>query len=150
MKCLNKRLNIGQFALHSVAKSIWSFRNLKAARRMIYIYIYKITITRTTVRVLKMNAVAYEQWTSRMLSLLQKYLYRQSQNSETLGRKCLALIAQMVRVFGMNPNVGDSNPPQVETFSVSKALTLSQEHPFVCRKWMLLPTQLTFRMLALL
>ena len=32
-----------------------------------------------------------------------------------------------------------SSPPQVETFSVSKTLTLSQEHPFVCRKWMLLP-----------
>ena len=31
---------------------------------------------------------------------------------------------------------------QVETFSVSKnTLTLSQEHPFVCRKWMLLPVR---------
>ena len=30
-------------------------------------------------------------------------------------------------------------PPPVETFSVSKTLTLSQEHPVVCRKWMLLP-----------
>ena len=31
----------------------------------------------------------------------------------------------------MNPKVGGSSPPQVETFSVSKTLTLSQEHPFV-------------------
>ena len=30
-------------------------------------------------------------------------------------------------------------PPQVETFSVSKTLTHSQEHPFVCRKLMLFP-----------
>ena len=53
--------------------------------------------------------------------------------------KCLALKSQMVRAFGMNPKVGCSSPPQVETFSVSKTLTLSQEHPFVCRKWMLFP-----------
>ena len=45
----------------------------------------------------------------------------------------------MVRAFGMNPKVGGSSPPYVETFSVSKTLTLSQEHLFVCRKWMLLP-----------
>ena len=44
-----------------------------------------------------------------------------------------------IRAIGMNPKVGRSSPPQVETFSVSKTLTLSQEHPFVCRKWMLLP-----------
>ena len=54
-----------------------------------------------------------------------------------MGQKCLALIAQMVRAFGMNPKVGSSSPPQVETFSVSKTLTLSQEHPFMCRKLML-------------
>ena len=45
----------------------------------------------------------------------------------------------MVRAFGMNPKVGGSSPSLVETFSVSKTLTFSQEHPFVCRKWMLLP-----------
>ena len=54
--------------------------------------------------------------------------------------KCLALIAQMVRAFGMNPKVGGLSPSQVEAFTVLKTLTLSQEHPFVCRKWMLLPT----------
>ena len=56
------------------------------------------------------------------------YLYHQSQCSKTWDSKCLA--------FGMNPKVGGSSPPQVETFSFSKTLTLSQEHPFVCRKWM--------------
>ena len=30
--------------------------------------------------------------------------------------------------------VGDSSSPQVETFSLSKTLTLSKEHPFLCRK----------------
>ena len=68
------------------------------------------------------------------------YLYRQSQCSETWDSKCLALIAQMVRAFGMNPKVGGSSLPQVETFSVSKTLKFPQEHPFVWRKWMLLPT----------
>ena len=37
------------------------------------------------------------------------------------------------------PKVGGSSPPEVETFSVSKTSTLSQDHPFVSRKWMLLP-----------
>ena len=49
---------------------------------------------------------------------------------------CVALIAQQVRAFGVNPKVGGSSPLQVKTFSVSKTLTLSQEHTFVCRKWM--------------
>ena len=36
----------------------------------------------------------------------------------------MALIAQMFKAFGMDPKGGGSNPPQVETFSVSKILTL--------------------------
>ena len=32
----------------------------------------------------------------------------------------------------MNSKVEGSSPPQVETFSVSKTLTLSQQYPFVC------------------
>ena len=55
-----------------------------------------------------------------MLTSLKKYLYRQSQYSKTWDSKCLALIAQIVRAFGMNPKVGGSSPPQVEAFSVSK------------------------------
>ena len=74
-----------------------------------------------------------------MLTFLKKYLYRQSQYSNSWDSKCLALIAQMVTAFGMNLKVGCSSPPQVDTFSVSKTLTLSQEHPFLCQKWMLLP-----------
>ena len=74
-----------------------------------------------------------------MLTIPQKYLYHQSQYSKTRDSKYLAMIAQMVRAFGMNPKVGDSSLLQVEPFSVSKTLTLSQEHPFVYRKWMLLP-----------
>ena len=52
----------------------------------------------------------------------------------------LNLIAHMARVFGMNPKVGGSIPPRVETFSVSKTSTLTQEHPFVSCKWIVLPT----------
>ena len=64
------------------------------------------TFTRTPVHVSNINAVARP---------IKKYLYRQSQCSNTWDSKCLVLIAQMVRAFGMNP-------PQVQTFSVSKKL----------------------------
>ena len=76
-----------------------------------------------------------------MLALLKKYLYRQSQyyNKTKMGQQMSGPDSPMVGAFDMNPKVGGSSPPQVETFSVSKTLTLSQEHPFVCRKWMLLP-----------
>ena len=74
------------------------------------------------------------QFIFKMLTLLQKYLYRQSQYPKTWDYKCLALIAQMIRAFGMNPKVRGSSPPQVETFSVSKNLTLPQDSPFVRRK----------------
>ena len=94
---------------------------------------------RTSVRMSKMNAVARAQSTFRVLTVLQKYLYRQSQYSITWDSKCLAPIAQMVRTFGMNLKVAGFESPQVETFRVSKTLTFSQEYPIVCRKWMLLP-----------
>ena len=45
--------------------------------------------------------------------------------------------------------VGGFSPSQVETCSVSKTLTLSQEYPFMCRKRMLLPS-LTFLKLTFL
>ena len=38
---------------------------------------------------------------------------------KTWGSKCLALIAQMVRAFGMNPKIGASSSPRAETFFVS-------------------------------
>ena len=76
-----------------------------AASVYIYVYIYMV-------RVFVMNS------------------YHQSQYLKTSDSKCLALIAQMVRAFCMNPKVGGWSPPQVETFSVSKSLTLSQEDPF--------------------
>ena len=108
--------------------------------------------TRTSVRVSKMNAVARAQLTLQMLTLLQKYLYRQSQCSKTWDNKCLVLMAQMVRSFGMNPKIGGSSPPQVETFSVSKTLPLSQEHPSVRVSNMnaAARAQFTFQMLTLL
>ena len=61
-----------------------------------------------------MNAVARPQLKFQILTLLQKYLYRQSLYSKTWDSWFLALIAQMVRAFGMNPKVGGSIPPQVE------------------------------------
>ena len=74
------------------------------------------TLKRTPIRESKMNALARAQLTFEMLTLLKKILYHQSQYSITWDNKCLALIAQVVRQFGMNPKVGDSSPPQVETF----------------------------------
>ena len=99
-----------------------------------------------------MNAVAYAQLTFQMLTLLQKYLYWQSQYSNIWDSKCVALIAQVFRAFGMNPKVGGLSPPQVETFSVSKSLTIPQELISVSESkinivaWV----QLTFEMLTLL
>ena len=80
------------------------------------------TFTRTPVRVSKMNDVARTQLKFQ-LNLRQKYLCHQSQYSKTWESKCLALIAQMAIVFGMNLKVGGWRPPQIETFSVSKPLT---------------------------
>ena len=68
------------------------------------------------------------QLTFQMLTLLQKYLYHQSQYSKTWDRKCLALISQMVRAFGINPKVGGFKYPSGRDFSVSKTSTRSQEH----------------------
>ena len=65
-----------------------------------------------------MNAAAHAQLTFQILTLIEKYLYRQSQYSNTWESKCLALIAQVVRSFGMNHKVGGSSPPQVDAFSV--------------------------------
>ena len=62
------------------------------------------------------------------LALLQKYIYRQIQCSKTWDSECLALIARMLRAFGMNPTVGSSSPSQVEPFSLSKTLSLSRIH----------------------
>ena len=67
-----------------------------------------------------MNAVARAQLTIQILTLLQKYLYRQSQYSNTWDNICLASIAQVVGAFGMNSKIGGSSPPQVETCSFSK------------------------------
>ena len=59
-----------------------------------------------------------------------------------------SLMAQMVRTFDMNPKVGGSSPPQIETFSFSKTLTLSQEHPFVSKMNAVARAQLTFQRLT--
>ena len=72
------------------------------------------TFTRTSVRVSQMNAAARAQLIFQMLTLLRRYLYCQSQFSKTWDSRCLALIAEMVWAFGMNPKVGGSSPSQVE------------------------------------
>ena len=96
------------------------------------------TFTRTSAREF-MNVVAHAHLIFQMLSLLKKYLYNQSQFLKTWDSKCLVLIAQMGKAFGMNPKVGGFPSDRIETLSVSKALTLSQEH----RKWMWMKIVLT-------
>ena len=84
-----------------------------------------------------------------MLTLLQKYLYRQSQYSNTWDSKCLALIVQMIRAFGMNPKVGGSSPPQVE----GDSLNFRHFHKNIVRESKMnavFRAQLTFQMLTLL
>ena len=100
------------------------------------------------VRVSKINAVAHAQLTFQMWTLLKKYLYHhKSQYSKTWDCKCLALIAQMVRAFGMNPKVGGSSPSQVETFSVSQTFTTSVR---VSKMNAVAHAQLRFEILTLL
>ena len=94
-------------------------------------------------------SLALNGLTLQMLTLLKKYLYRQSQYSTTWDIKCLALINQKVRAFGMNPKVGGSSSPQVETFSVSKTLTLSRSVR-VSKMNAVARAQLTFQMSTLL
>ena len=86
-----------------------------------------------------------------MVTLLKKYLYRQSQYSKPWDSKCLALIAQMVRAFGTNPKVGGSNPPQVETFSVSKNVDpFTRTSVRVPKMNAIVHAQLTFQIVILL
>ena len=51
-----------------------------------------------------------------------KICISQRQYSRTKDSKCLALIAQVVRAFGMNSKVWGLSPSKVEIFSVSKSL----------------------------
>ena len=96
-------------------------------------------------------SMGWVPWYISNVNFTSKYIYTaRASVKKTWDSKCLALIAQMVRAFGMNPKIGGSSPPQVETFSVSKTLTLSQEHPFVSKMNAVVRAQLTFQMLTLL
>ena len=76
-----------------------------------------------------------------MLSNILAYIYEHFSEPvlKNMGGKCLAVIAQMVRGFGMNTKIEGWSPPQVETFSVSKSFDTLTRTSFVCWKWMLLP-----------
>ena len=66
-----------------------------------------------------------------MLTLPQNIYTTRASVQGQWDSKCLTPIAHMIRIFGMYPKVGISSPPQVDTFSVSNTLSLSQEHPLV-------------------
>ena len=71
------------------------------------------------------NPVARAQFTFQMLTLLKKkniyiYIYRQIQYSKTWDSKYLAMIAQKVRPFGMNPKVGVRVPLRSRHFLFQK------------------------------
>ena len=68
-----------------------------------------------------------------------------------MGSKGMALIAQMVREFGMNPKVWGLSPPRAEIYSFLKKLTLSQKTSVRLSKMNILArAQLNFQMLTLL
>ena len=109
---------------------------------------FTVSKTRTSARVSKMIAVARTQSSQHfMLTLLQKYLYHQSQYLKTWDSKCLSLIYQMVGAFGINWKVGGSSPPQVETFSVSKTFTITSVR--ASKTNVVDRAQLTWQMLSL-
>ena len=62
----------------------------------------------------------------------------------------LALIGRMVRPIGMNPKVGGFKSPSGQDIYCRKNIDTFTRSFFVCRKWMLCRTQLTFPMLTLL
>ena len=95
-----------------------------------------------------MNVVSLTQFIFQMLILFKKMCTARASVQRHVT--CLALIAQLVRAFGMNPKVGGSSPPQAETFSVSKTLAFSPDYPFVSKMNAVVSAQLTFQMLTLL
>ena len=98
----------------------------------------------------KMNAVARARSTFQMLTLLRKYLYHQSQYSTRRGSKCLALIAQQVRAFGINPKVGGSRPLRSRRFPLKNFDTFPRTTVRVSKMNTVARTQLAFQMLTLL
>ena len=59
------------------------------------------------------------------------------------------MIVQMIRAFGMNPKVGGSSPPQVETFFVSKKFdTLTRTSIRVLKMKDVVRAPLTYQMLT--
>ena len=92
------------------------------------------TFTITHVRLSKMNAVARAQLTFQMLTLLWKYLYCQSQHGTANIWPCYL---NMLEHSAWIRRLGVRVPLRLRHFL--STLTLSQEHLFVCRKWMLLP-----------
>ena len=86
----------------------------------VFVWIHtSITFTRTPARV-ENECCCPRTVNISMLTLLQKYLYHQSQYSATWDSKCLALIAQMVRAFGMNPKRGVRVPLRSRHFLSQK------------------------------
>ena len=97
-----------------------------------------------------MNAVARAHLTYQMLALLQKYLYLQSQYSTTWDSKCQALIAQIGRVFCVNPKVEGSGLLEVETSSLSKtSAPFTKASVRESKMNAVAHAQLTFQMLTL-
>ena len=97
------------------------------------------------------NECCCPQLTFQMLTLLHKYLHHQSRYSTTWDSKYLFLIDQIVRAFAMNPKLGGSSPPEVETFfCINISDTFTRTSPLVGRKWILLLLLLKFQMLTLL
>ena len=95
------------------------------------------------------NGVALTQVTFQMLTLL-KYLYCQSQYSNTWNSKDLALIAEVVRAVSIDPRVGGWSPPQVETFPLLVFDTLIRTSICELKMNAVAHTQLTFQMLTFL
>ena len=83
-------------------------------------------------------------------SYLKKCLYQHSQNLKTWDSKCLALIAQMVRTFGLNPKVGGSSPLRSDIFRLKTFDTFTRTPVRVSKMKAVAPAQLTFQKLTLL
>ena len=85
--------------------------------------------------------------TFQMLILIHKKPYHQRQYSKTWDSKCLALIAQVVRAFGMHPKVGGSSR---NIFYLKNFDTFRRTSVRVSKMNAVARAQLTFQRLPLL
>ena len=101
--------------------------------------LYNSLELRLTVRKSKINALARTQLTFQMLTLQTQIFILPDPVFQYMGQQMSGPASSNGRTFGMNPKVQVC--PALRHFLPQKLRNSHKEHPFVSRKWMLLPAQ---------